>query len=277
MTGRAAGKVVFLTGAARGQGRSHAVRLAEEGADVIAVDVCEQVPTAQHDMPGPADLDETVRLVEQAGGRILATRADVRDHEALRAALDAGVAEFGKLDAVVANAGIAAFLPHETISAQAWADMIDINLTGVWFTCQVALPHLIANGAGSSIVITSSTAGAKGIANVVHYTAAKHGVLGVMRTLAKELAPHLIRVNAVLPTAVDTPMFQHQGLYDLYRPDLESPTREDAMPAFVNVHTLPVPWVDAADVTNAVLFLISDESRYVTGVPLPVDAGKSQR
>ena len=274
--GRLEGKVAFVTGAARGQGRSHALRLAAEGADVIAVDLGAKIDTAPHTMPGPEELAETAEAVRALGRRCVSAIVDVRDREALGQAVGDGVAKLGRLDAVVANAGIAGFLPMTEIGPAEWKNMIDVNLTGVFFTCQAALPHLLATGDGGSIVLTSSTAGARGHANLAHYVAAKHGVLGIMKTLAKELAPHFVRVNAVLPTAVDTPMFQHDQLYRLYRPDLESPTVEDAIPSFKSVHLLDIPWVEVEDITNAVLFLLSDESRYVTGTALPIDAGKSQ-
>jgi (+)-trans-carveol dehydrogenase len=274
MTGRVRGKVVFVTGAARGQGRAHAVRLAREGADIIAVDRCAPVDTAAHTTPTAADLDETARLVKAEGGRVHTGQADVRDHDELRSVLDEGVAALGRLDAVIANAGIAAFLPHQEIGAREWADMIDINLTGAWFTCQVALRHLLASGAGASIVLVSSTAAQRTAPMVAHYTAAKHGLLGVMKSLARELAPEMIRVNALLPTAVDTPMFLRDAMIRHARPDLDEPTLDDALLTFTGRHLLPVPWVEPRDVANAALFLISDEARYVTGVALPVDAGR---
>jgi (+)-trans-carveol dehydrogenase len=272
--GRVAGKVAFITGAARGQGRSHAVRLAQEGADIVAVDICEDVPGIPYPGATEADLAETVKQVEALDRRIVAVKADVRDPRALKAALDDGVAQLGRLDIVCANAGIgtapvAAWEMDESV----WQTMIDINLTGVWHTTKVAIPHLIAGGNGGSIIITSSAAGLQAYQNIAHYVSAKHGVVGLMRTLALELAPHFIRVNSIHPTQVDTPMIQNEPTWRLFRPDLEHPTEDDFAPASQAMNALPIPWVDPVDISNAVLYLASDESRYVTGVTLPVDAG----
>ena len=270
---RLEGKVAFITGAARGQGRSHAVRLAEEGADIIAVDIASQIDTVPYPGATPEDLAQTVKEVEALDRRIVASRADVRDNEALRAALDDGVARLGRLDIVAANAGIVSYGPVDELTEQTWQDMIDINLTGVWHTVKAAIPHLRAAG-GGSIVITSSTAGLKGTQNAGHYVAAKHGVVGLMRTLANELAPDMIRVNTVLPGSVDTPMIQNQALYHLFVPDHEGDiSRDEAAAAVVSGQALPVPWLEPVDISNAVLFLSSDEARYITGVTLPVDAG----
>jgi SDR family mycofactocin-dependent oxidoreductase len=273
MTGRVEGKVAFVTGAARSQGRSHALRLAQEGADIIAVDLCDKVSTI--DMYAPAteeDLDETVRLIEELDRRVVATKADVRDSAALAAAVDDGVSQLGHLDIVCANAGVFEIAPALETTDQQWNDIIDVNLTGVWNTCKAALPHLLANGSGS-IVITSSTAGIKGFANTVHYTASKHGVVGIARALANEFAAHSIRVNTVHPTAVDTTMIRNDKTWNLFLPEVEHPSREQAAAAFQGTHALPIPWVEPIDISNAVLWLASDEARYVTGVMLPVDAG----
>jgi (+)-trans-carveol dehydrogenase len=273
MAGRVEGKVAFITGAARGQGRSHAIRLAQEGADIIAVDIAKQVDSVAYSMATPDDLAETVRQVEALDRRIVAAQADVRDYGALKQALDDGVAQLGRLDIVSANAGIAGFGAIDELPEQAWQDMIDINLTGVWHTAKAAIPHLRAGGHGGSMILTSSEAGLRALANTGHYTAAKHGVVGLMRTLALELAPDFIRVNSVHPTNVDTPMFMTEATYRLFRPDLENPTADDAAEAAVMLNALPIPWVEPVDISNAVLWLASDESRYVTGVTLPVDAG----
>jgi (+)-trans-carveol dehydrogenase len=272
--GRVDGKVAFVTGAARGQGRSHAIRLAEEGADIIAIDLCAQVESVPYPMATPDDLKETVDAVEALDRRMLAREADVRDYDALKAALDAGVAEFGRLDIVCANAGIASYAPAAELSEQAWRDMIDINLTGVWNTCKAALGHI---SDGGSLVLTSSAAGLTGMPNVAHYAAAKHGVVGLMRTLALELAPRMIRVNSVHPTTVDTPMVRNESLFSLFRPDLERPTVEDFVERATAMNMLPLPWVEPRDVSDAVLFLACDESRYITGVTLPIDAGATQK
>ena len=262
--GRVEGKVAFITGAARGQGRSHALRLAQEGADIIAIDVCEAVPTNNIPPATEEDLAETVRQVEALDRRIVASKADVRDYDGLKAAVDAGVAELGRLDIVAANAGIAGTPAQAAdIPDDHWTTMIDINLSGVWHTAKATIPHLKAAG-GGSIIITSSDAGLFAYPNMSHYVSAKHGLVGLMRTLALELAPDMIRVNSVHPTTVATDMVLNDSIYRLFRPDLENPTAMNA---------LPIPWVEAVDISNAVLFLASDESRYVTGVPLPVDAG----
>jgi SDR family mycofactocin-dependent oxidoreductase len=274
MAGRVQGKVAFITGAARGQGRSHAIRLAQEGADIIAVDILEDVPGIPYAGATEADLAETVKQVEALDRRIVASKADVRHYAALQAAVDDGVAQLGRLDIVSANAGIGSS-PHHAweIDADTWQTMIDINLTGVFNTAKAAIPHLIAGANGGAIILTSSAAGLQAYENIAHYVSAKHGVVGLMRTLALELAPYMIRVNSIHPTQVDTPMIQNEATYKLFRPDLEHPTREDFAPASQTVNALPIPWVEPVDISNAVLFLASDEGRYITGVTLPVDAG----
>jgi SDR family mycofactocin-dependent oxidoreductase len=274
MAGRVAGKVAFITGAARGQGRSHAIRLAQEGADIIAVDICEDVPGIPYPGPTEADLAETAKQVEALDRRIVATKADVRDYVALKAAVDDGVAQLGRLDIVSANAGIGASpVKAWEMDESTWQTMIDINLSGVWHAAKAAIPHLIEGGNGGSIILTSSAAGLQAYENIAHYVSAKHGVVGLMRTLALELAPYMIRVNSIHPTQVDTDMIQNEATYRLFRPDLEHPTREDFAPASQSVNALPIPWVEPVDISNAILFLASDEGRYITGVTLPVDAG----
>jgi SDR family mycofactocin-dependent oxidoreductase len=269
MPGRVEGKVAFITGAARGQGRSHAVRLAEEGADIIAVDICRDYPTVGYSLATAADLAETVKAVEALDRRIVATQADVRDLAALTAAVNEGVAQLGRLDVVCANAGICTIQPWHEVTPAVWQDTLDTNLTGVWNTMVAAAPHLIAAG-GGSIICTSSTAGIKGLPFLAPYVAAKHGVVGIARTMANELARHHIRVNTVHPTGVDTPMAAGLGGLD---PLIG--TDQNLGPIFMN--TLPVQSVDARDISNAVLFLASDESRYVTGLEFTVDAGNTIR
>jgi (+)-trans-carveol dehydrogenase len=270
---RLEGKVAFVTGVARGQGRSHAVRLAEEGADIVGVDIASQIATVPFPMATPDDLAETVKQVEGLDRRIVAAKVDVRDYDALKVALDDGVARLGRLDIVAANAGIGSFAKAEQLTERAWRDVIDVNLTGVWHTCKAAIPHLQAAG-GGSIVITSSLGGLKGFQNVAHYVAAKHGLVGLMRTLANELAPDMVRVNTVHPTNVNTDLLHNQAAYRVFLPDHQGDiTREEVAPAFQTLHALPIPWVESVDVSNALLFLASDEARYVTGVTLPVDAG----
>ncbi len=274
MPGRVEGKVAFITGAGRGQGRSHAVKLASEGADIVAIDICHDVEGALP-MATPDDLAETVKLVEAQDRRIIATQADVRDLDGLKAAVDAGVEELGRLDILVANAGIASLGgPAQEMSQDNWKHTIDINLTGLWNTARVAIPHLIAGGRGGAIVLTSSVGGMHAMPNMSHYVSAKHGVIGLMRSLAVELGQHHIRVNSVLPTNVNTPMFMNEGTYKMFRPDLENPTAADVEPIAAQfMHVLPHGWIEPEDVSNAILFLASDESRYITGVPLPIDLG----
>ncbi|TQC42132.1 NAD(P)-dependent oxidoreductase [Rhodococcus sp. WS4] len=269
------GKVAFITGAAIGQGRSHAVKLAEAGADIIAIDLCDEVPTIEYAQGTADDLAETARLVEAQDRRIFTAHADVRDLATLKTAVDRGVAQLGRLDIVLANAGIASFAPADEITEEMWNDVIDINLTGVFKTVVAALPHLKANGDGGSIVMTSSNAGIKGLGNLAHYTAAKHGVVGLMKTLANELGQYNIRVNTIHPTAVNTNMIQNQKTYSIFRPDLAkgSITRDDVEESFLGLNILPVPWIEPEDISNGILYLVSDAARYVTGIQLPVDAG----
>jgi (+)-trans-carveol dehydrogenase len=274
MAGRVEGKVAFITGAARGQGRAHAVRLAEEGADIIAVDICKQIETVSIPLSTPEDLAETADLVKGHNRRIYTAEVDVRDYAALKAAVDAGVEQLGRLDIIVANAGIGnGGHTLDKTSEEDWTDMIDVNLGGVWKTVKAGVPHILAGGHGGSIILTSSVGGLKAYPHTGHYVAAKHGVVGLMRTFAVELGQHMIRVNSVHPTNVNTPLFMNEPTMKLFRPDLENPGPDDLKAIAQMMHTLPIGWVEPEDVSNAVLFLASDESRYVTGVTLPVDAG----
>ncbi|OBF11999.1 mycofactocin-coupled SDR family oxidoreductase [Mycobacterium sp. ACS4331] len=275
MGGRVEGKVAFITGAARGQGRSHAVRLAEEGADIIAIDVCKRISTNE-EIPAasPDDLAETADLVKALNRRIVTAEVDVRDYDAVKSAVDSGVEQLGRLDIVVANAGIGNGGQTLDLTSQSdWDDMIDVNLSGVWKSVKAAVPHLLSGGRGGSIILTSSVGGLKPYPHTGHYIAAKHGVIGLMRTFAVELGQHSIRVNAVCPTNVNTPLFMNEGTMKLFRPDLENPGPDDMAVAAQFMHVLPVGWVEPVDVSNAVLFLASDESRYITGLPVTVDAG----
>jgi SDR family mycofactocin-dependent oxidoreductase len=267
MAGRAAGKRVLVTGAARGMGRSHAVRLAEEGADLILVDLCESPPGLEYALSTKDDLDETARLVRGHGRRAVAAVADVRDAAAMRKAVADGVAELGGLDASVANAGVLTAGTWDTTTPEQWRLVLDVNLIGSWNTCVAAIPHLIERG--GSLVNISSAAGIKGSPLTTPYTASKHGVVGMSQALANELAAQNIRVNTVHPTGVATGMAPASlhGLLAEKRPDLA--------PIYTNA--LPVPMVDARDVSNAVLFLVSDESRHVTGMEFKVDAGVTIR
>ena len=274
MSTRMAGKVAFITGAARGQGRRHAVRLAEEGADIIALDVAAPVPAQGAPAATPEDLAETARLVEALDRRIVAGQADVRDPKAVAGLVEDGVAQLGRLDVVVANAGIQGNPGPAASTADAdWQAVIDTNLSGVFYTVKAAIPHLIAGGRGGAIVITSSSIALRAVPNMAAYGAAKAGLVGLMRTLALELAEHSIRVNSVHPTTVATPMLLNPVNFRMFRPDLEDPALEDVEPVYRTLNVLPVPYLEPDDITNAVLFLASDEARYVTGVALPVDAG----
>jgi SDR family mycofactocin-dependent oxidoreductase len=271
--GRLDGKVAFITGAARGQGRSHAVRMAQEGADIIAVDICADVASVPYDLGTTDDLAETARLVEQLDRRIVTAQADVRELGELQAAVDRGTAELGRLDIVCANAGIWSHAPFVDMTDEAYHDMININQHGPYYTCKATVPYLLEQGQGGSIIITSSSAGRKGFPNHAHYSSAKHANVGLMRTLAMELAPNFIRVNTIHPTSVFTRMNQNPAMWELFAPGVENPTYDDFGATFTSLNALPVPWVEAVDISNAVLFLASDEGRYVTGIQLPVDAG----
>ena len=275
MTGRVEGKVAFVTGAAIGQGRSHAVRLAQEGADIIAIDVCKPIVENTTIPPAtPEDLAETADLVKSHNRRIFTAEVDVRDYDAMKAAVDTGVEQLGRLDIIVANAGIGnGGDTLDQCSEHDWQEMIDINLSGVWKSVKAAVPHLISGGNGGSIILTSSVGGLKAYPHCGNYVAAKHGVVGIMRSFAVELGQHMIRVNSVHPTHVSTGMIMNEGTWKMFRPDLENPGPDDMAPICQMFHTLPIPWVDPIDISNAVLFFASDDARYITGVTLPIDAG----
>jgi len=269
------GKVAFVTGAARGQGRSHAVRLAQEGCDIIAIDACATPDWLSYPLATEADLAQTVKDVEALDRRIIAEKADIRDYDAVRGALGEGVAALGgRLDIVAANAAIISW-PKDLwdIDVAEFRELIDVTLTGTFITLKAAVPHMIAAGNGGSIVLTSSGAAITAGKGLGDYKAAKNGVLALKDTLAYELAEHFIRVNAVCPTAVDTPMIQNESLHRAFRPDLENPGRDDVKDGFAEMNLLPIPWVDPVDISNAILWLCSDAARYVTGITLPVDAG----
>lgn len=260
------GKVVLVTGAARGTGRVHCQRFADEGADVIALDTAELAD----------ELQGTATQVRDRGRRCVAATADVRDAEAMSTAIDSAVGELGRLDVVVANAGVhTAGAPVWKLSDETWQHTLDINLTGVWHTAKSAVPHI--GDSGGSVVIISSTNGLRGTANTAHYTASKHAVVGLARTLANELGPRRIRVNTVHPGAVATPMVLNEATFRRLRPDLPNPTAGDAAEVLQSRNLLPVPWVDPVDIANAVVFLASDEARYITGTQLVVDAGLTQK
>jgi SDR family mycofactocin-dependent oxidoreductase len=272
---RLADKVAFITGAARGQGRSHAVRLAEEGADIIAIDICQTIPTAPGPGPTPEDLADTVKGVKSLGRRAVAAQIDVRDLAAMTGFVAESVGELGRLDIVLANAGIAGTGPTLEMDEQVWQTMMDINLTGVWKTLKASVPHVIAGGRGGSVVITSSLAALTANEHTAHYSAAKSGLIGLMRVLARELAPHRIRVNTVHPTTVGTEMILNESTYRHFRPDLDHPTRADFEETARTLNRMPVPYIEPEDVTNTILYLVSDEGRYVTGSQQLLDAGGS--
>ncbi|WP_026240359.1 mycofactocin-coupled SDR family oxidoreductase [Parafrankia discariae] len=273
--GKLDGKVVLITGAARGQGRSHAVRLAAEGADIIAVDICEQIASVRYPLATPDDLATTVKEVEALGRRIVAAQADVRDRVQLRNAVDRGLAEFGRLDVVCANAGICPLQDETTCSS--FIDAVDVDFVGVQNTVAVALPYL---GDGSSIIVTGSTAGmikgttdAMGSPGGVGYAIAKQLIARYVEVLALQLAPHFIRLNAIHPTNVNTRLLQNDDIYKAFRPDLENPTRADAELSFPNMQAMPIPYIEVEDVSALVAYLASDESRYMTGLNIRLDAG----
>lgn len=268
------GKVAMITGAARGQGRSHALRLAREGAVVVVVDICEGIDTVPYELASREDLAETVRLVTAAGGTAMPFEADVRDLGRLQAVAGEAFDRLGRLDVVCANAGIASYGGDAwQMDERIWRDMVDVNLTGVWNTVRASVPHMVEAGNGGAVILISSTAALVSIPGASHYSATKTGLVGLARSMAQELAAHHIRVNTVHPTGVDTVMIHNEYTYRLFAPDVPEPSRDDVAPAFTALNALPVPWIDADDVSNAVLFLASDEARYVTGCSLTVDCG----
>jgi SDR family mycofactocin-dependent oxidoreductase len=273
--GRVDGKVVFITGAARGQGRSHAIRLAEEGADIVAVDICAPIASMRYPLATPEDLQQTVKEVEATGRKIIARQADVRDRNQLKATIDEALSNFGRVDVVVANAGIC---PMEDPSlCEGFVDVTDVDLIGVMNTVAVSLPHLQS---GASIIVTGSTAGMMegttenlGASGGVGYAWAKQVIVRYVEVLALQLAPHMVRLNAIHPTNCDTHLLQNDDIYRAFRPDLDNPTKEDAKLAFPAMQAMPIPWIDPVDVSHLVTFLASDESRYITGLNIRLDAG----
>jgi SDR family mycofactocin-dependent oxidoreductase len=272
-TGRVAGKVALITGAARGIGRAHAVRLAEEGADLVLLDLCADLPESSYGMAVGEDLAETARLAEAEGARVVARRGDVRVQADLDAAVAAAVDGLGGLDIVVPNAGLSTFGKAWELSEDEWDTVLGVVLTGAWHTMKAAVPAMIAGGSGGSIVVIGSAVGTRAATEHAHYVAAKHGVVGLARAFALEVAPHSIRVNVVAPGSVDTVMSQNPEILKLRRPDLEAPTVADAEEQMIANHALPIRWTEPRDIANAVLWLASEESRHITGAVVPVDAG----
>jgi SDR family mycofactocin-dependent oxidoreductase len=271
--GKHEGKVAVISGGARGQGRAHAIKLASEGADIVVFDICEQLPTVDVPMATLADLEETARLVRETGRRVIALRGDVRDSDSLAQVRDTALAEFGQIDIVVANAGIVSLGSAVSMSDAMWDEMIAVNLSGVFKTVRACLPPMIDSGRGGVAILTASTASFRAYDSHVHYTTAKHGVIGLMRSLAYELVSHNIRVNAVAPAAVATPLVQNEVMYNLFTGGREDATFDDVRAAFTGLNLMKEPWVQAEDVANAVSWLASDEARYITGVALPIDLG----
>jgi len=271
---RLEGRVAVVTGAARGQGRAHSLRFAAEGADVILVDSVREIDQIGYPMPGTEDLHRVAEEVEATGRRAMVIEADVRDVDNLVKGVEAAASDLGRLDVVVANAGVLGSpKPSWEMDLAEWSSVVDINLTGVWASVKAALPSMIAAGNGGSVILISSIAGLRGVPNVANYAAAKHGVVGLAGSVANEVAQYGIRVNSVHPTNVRTPMIDNPTSAKIFRPELEAPTLEDGWAVLQGINLLPVPWIESEDVSNAVLWLASDESRFVTGANIPVDAG----
>jgi SDR family mycofactocin-dependent oxidoreductase len=273
------GKVAFITGAARGQGRSHAVRLAQEGADIVGVDVCADLPDVLYPLGTWDELEETAKLVQNTGRRMLISRADVRNVEELRAAADRGIAELGHIDIVCANAGVATIGNVWELTDGQWDIVLDVCLKGAFNTVRATLPSMLERDLGGSIIITSSVAAMNGFPGQAPYTAAKLGMVALVKTLVNELGilKSTIRVNSIHPTAVRSAMTDNDYIKGLFAPDVENPTSEHLMPQLYSVNTLPIPWLECNDVSDAVLWLASDATRYVTGIALPIDAGSSAK
>ncbi|RNL61307.1 NAD(P)-dependent oxidoreductase [Nocardioides marmoriginsengisoli] len=272
--GKLDGKVALITGAARGQGRAHALAMAREGATIVAADLCRDLETVPYPLGTTADLAETKAAVEATGSRCVTAEVDVRDTEALAALVADTVAQLGSIDICVANAGVCGFGQFWEITDQAWDEMIGVDLTGVFKTLRAVVPRMLAQGSGR-IVATSSMAGHMGVPNLAHYVAAKWGVIGLVKTLALELAQHGVTVNAVCPATVDTPMVHNAPFYGLFCPDQDAPTKESVEPSYAAMSPMGIPWVSPDDIAQAALYLVSDEARYVNGSTLDVSTAAS--
>ncbi|MCV7228949.1 mycofactocin-coupled SDR family oxidoreductase [Mycolicibacterium komossense] len=271
--GQLDGQVAFITGLARGQGRSHAIALAGEGADIIGLDLCGDIDSTTYPGTTSADLVETKRLIEKTGRRAVLSQADVRDYDQVEAAFNHGLEQLGRVDIIIPNAGICAGGKTWDITPPAWREMIDINLTGSWHAVKAAVPTLISQNSGGSVVFIGSTEALKGAENMASYAASKHAITGLMTCLAREVGRYNIRVNSVNPTCVDTNMIQNEYVWGLFQPDNPKPTRESVEDAFTATHILPVPWMEPIDVSRAILYLVGESGRYITASTLTVDAG----
>ena len=265
-------RTVLITGGARGQGRSHALAFAREGADIVVTDIAKQVSTVPYTMSSEADLAETVAQVEALDQRCLAVQADARDTAATNAAVGQAVDQFGKIDVLVVNHGLLSLSPVADMSDEVWDDVISSDLTGVFKAVRAVIPHMVAQKSGR-IVATASMAGRTGLPTVAHYCAAKWGVIGFVKSVAREVAADGVTVNCICPTNVDTDMIHNPAFYALFAPGVENPSRDDVIPGFQSLNAVPVPWIEAIDISNAMLFLASDEARYITGEALHVSAG----
>jgi (+)-trans-carveol dehydrogenase len=275
--GRLDGKVALITGAAKGQGRAHAVRMAEEGADIVAVDLCKPVESINYASGTPDDLKETAALVEERGRRVIARAADVRSQEQLDTVVTDARDALGVIDVVVSNAGIANFGATWELTDRQFFDVIETNLGGAWHTVKATVPSMIEAGKGGSVIFVSSTAGLRGGPGMAHYAASKHGIQGLMLSLANELGPHNIRVNTVNPGVVNTEMAMNPDIYRAMVPDRDSPTAEDVAPVYQALALLPIPWAEPEDISNAIIWLASAEARFVSGVNLAIDGGQLAR
>ncbi len=270
--GRFDDKIVFVTGGARGQGRSHALAFAREGADIVVCDIAKQIDTVPYGMASPADLEETASQVEKLDQRCLAITADVRSTDEVNAAVERAVSEFGRVDVLIANAGVLSLTPVAEMTDEQWNDVVDTDLTGVFKPMRAVIPHMVAQGSGR-IIATSSMAGRTGLPTVAHYCAAKWGVIGLVKSVAREVAANGVTVNAVCPTNVDSDMIHNEAFYALFAPGVVNPSREDVIPGFQSLNAVPVPWIECIDISNAMMFLASPEARYITGEALHVSAG----
>lgn len=268
------GRVAFITGGGRGQGRAHALAMAEAGADIVVTDACREVESIAYALSDAGDLAATAQLVQDAGRRVLAIEADVRDRTAMDRAAVAAVDTFGRIDIAVANAGICGFGRMPELTAEQWDDMVAVNLTGVFNTFRAVVPHMVERRSGRLIAI-SSGAGRTGVANLSHYAATKWGVIGFVKSVALEVAAHGITANVVCPATVDTPMVHNDSLYGLFAPDVELPTKATVQPRYEAMNPMGVAWLDPCEIANAVLFLASDASRFISGETLEVSAGGS--